>query len=670
VWFVDLSRLRDGNAILSEVASIIGIRLPDADEAVATVTRHLNAHPARLVLDNCEHLLDDVADLVPRLLRACPSLSILATSREPFSLSFEMSYRLPSLDVPAGSVATLEEALHYSALRLFLARTKSEREAWLVTSSSLAKIGTLCRQLDGIPLAIELAASRVSTLGLDMLLGELTKGLTLSGKRDFPERHQTMTATIAWSYDLLDATEQAVLRRLSVFGGSFSLDVAQRVCADDELPAYTIVDACHRLAQKSLIVVEYGEAMRYRLLGAIRAFGEGRLSPDEAGVLHAKYIGWLRDLADAVHHHTSGLAMESLVANFDNVRAGVDRCIERGGDDDIRDAAAIAGGLRRLWPETNRNRELKGYVEYLLARIKPETHPDLGARLLLAACVYTSQRDFPAHLDRMIPVLVADGDQKAAAAMLSRLATYQVRSGDRAGANRSLRDAFVHLKDIDPAVHRAYWIALLDRAWVSCAQGDVAQARADLRQLATYLNDDTDPGGAERSRLQLIEAAVAFVAGERFEAIALLESMLEHSARWSAYSTFEIRTNLAWCQTAVGNSDAVLHLVRMLLREFPDIDLSPNHDGDFLVLIPAAAVAVVHGRARLGAVILGHCTHHWLTGRAPLATEAPAYDKLVDLVNAHFSTDELTELFAEGAALLPATALEYVRTDRLFAPAS
>jgi predicted ATPase/DNA-binding XRE family transcriptional regulator len=667
-WFVDLSRLRDGKTILSELASVLGIRLPDTEDAFTIVVRHLNAHPARLLLDNCEHLLDDLADLVARLLQSCSLLSILATSREPLSLSFEILFRLPSLDVPSDPVTALEDALEYSALRLFLARTESGRAPWLVKSSSLEKIRNLCRQLDGLPLAIELAASRVSTLGLDMLLGKLTKGLTLSGKRDYPERHKTMTATIAWSYDLLDPTEQALLRRLSVFAGSFSLDDAQRVCSDNELAAYTIIDACHRLAQKSLIVVDDGEPTRYRLLGAIRSFGEARLSTNERQALYLTYIRWLRELSDSVHQHASGFAIDSLFADFDNVRAGIDRCLERGGEDDLLDAAAIAGGLRRLWSRTNRNRELKHYVDYLLAQIDSERHPHHFSRLLLAACLYTPQPDFPALLARTIPVLAADGNHAEAASMLAQLATYQVRNGDIEDANRSLRDSFEFLRDIDPAVHRAYWTFLLYRAWVSCAQSDVEQASADLRQLATYLNDSTDPDGSERARSQLVEASVAFVRGDRVYAISLLDSMLERSATWSAFSAFEIRINLAWCHTALGNSDIVLQLVRTLLRDSPDTALSPNDDGDFLILIPAAAAAANYNKARLGAVILGHCKHHWLKGRAPLATEAPTYEKLLDSVKGHFSTDEMNELFDEGAALLPKTVFDAVRTDSLFAP--
>ena len=275
-------------------ASILGISAINTDDAWSAVTHYLEAHRARLVLDNCEHLVDDVATLVPRLLQACPSLSILATSREILSLSFEVPYQLQALDVPEGGVATVEEALDYSGMRLFLARAESDRATWLHKPSSLGKVGQLCRQLDGIPLAIELAASRIATLGLDMLLKDLASGLALSGKRDFPDRHQTMAATIAWSYDLLDAAEQALFRRLSIFAGTFTLDVVQRVCSDSAvLPSFAIVDACHRLAQKSLIVVADSDPVRYRLLNCIRAFGESRLSAGERDTLQSNYTQWV-----------------------------------------------------------------------------------------------------------------------------------------------------------------------------------------------------------------------------------------------------------------------------------------------------------------------------------------------------------------------------------------
>lgn len=389
LWFLDLSRLRQGNSIVLELASILGISAINTDDAWSAVTHYLEAHRARLVLDNCEHLVDDVATLVPRLLQACPSLSILATSREILSLSFEVPYQLQALDVPEGGVATVEEALDYSGMRLFLARAESDRATWLHKPSSLGKVGQLCRQLDGIPLAIELAASRIATLGLDMLLKDLASGLALSGKRDFPDRHQTMAATIAWSYDLLDAAEQALFRRLSIFAGTFTLDVVQRVCSDSAvLPSFAIVDACHRLAQKSLIVVADSDPVRYRLLNCIRAFGESRLSAGERDTLQSNYTQWLLELSEAMHYNRPGLSIASLVNNFDNVRAEVDRCLKRGGERDVLDAAAIVGGCRRLWIVTKRRRELKRYVEHLLARLDSDSHPHLASRLLLAMSTY------------------------------------------------------------------------------------------------------------------------------------------------------------------------------------------------------------------------------------------------------------------------------------------
>jgi predicted ATPase/DNA-binding XRE family transcriptional regulator len=664
-WFVDLARLRDGNAILSELASVLGVAVADAGDAYAAVAKYLNARPSqRLLFDNCEHLLDDVADIVGRLLHSCPLLNILTTSREPLSLAFETSYRLPSLDVPSGRVASLEQALDFSALRLFLARTESDRAAWLETPRSLEKVGKLCRQLDGIPLAIELAASRVATLGLDMLLAEITRGLTLSGRRGYPERQRTMSATIAWSYDLLDATERAVLRRLSVFAGSFSLDIAQRVCADDEIPAYTIVDACHRLAQKSLIAVEHGDPMRYRLLSAIRTFGESQLSPKERDATRREYTRWLLELSA----WKDRFPRASIAANFDNVRAGVDRCLELGGDEHLLDAATIISGLWLAWYESNRAGELKHYLQSLLGRVDPERHVRLVSRLLMAVCACSTPQELPAASARAVRALVAAGDRSGAAAILRRLATIQFRNGDIEASDRSLHDAFEFLSDVDPSTNSYYWDCLLARAWHSCARGDVLRSSADLRELATYLDAGADASRRDRHSFQAVAADVAFVGGDARKAIALLEVELNDLDGLTLAHRFNVRHNLAVYHTVLGDGAIALEFVRSMLEDIADSAWSPIVEVFHDILMPVATLAAVHRNMRLAAVLLGHCRIHLFGEREIWATEAPLHEMLLTMLNAHFSTGELNELCAEGAALHPESVFDYVRADSLFAP--
>lgn len=663
-WFVDLSRVRDGDAILAELGSSLGIGATEADAAFASVVRYLNAHSCNLLLDNCEQLLDGLADLVTRLLQACPRLKILATSREPLSLSFEKSYRLPSLHVPSGRIANLEQALEYSALRLFLARTGSDRAAWLHTSRSLEKVGKLCRQLDGIPLAIELAASRVATLGLDMLLTDLAKGLTLSGKRDSPERHRTMTTTIAWSYDLLDATEQAVLRRLSVFAGSFSLDVAQRVCADAEIPAYGIVDACHRLAQKSLIVVEHGEGVRYRLLSAIRSFGEARLLPDELDAARRNHRRWVLELSE----WKGTFPLATIRPNFDNVRACVDRCLELGDDESILNAAAIVSSLWLVWYETSRTAELKHYVEALLSRVDAEKDVRLASRLLTAVCACSTPRELPAATARAVGALVAAGDRPRAGSILGRLANTQFRSGNVEAANRSLHEAFEFLSGADVSSSAYYRECLMGRAWQSCAQADVARANADLREFARYLDASACPSRQDRHSFRVVAADVAFVEGDARKAVSLLEVELDDLNGLSPGRRFQVRHNLAVYHAVLGATEIASRLVRTVLEDVADSEWSPIFEAFYDILLPAAAVAAVYERIRLATIIMGHYTHHVLKGREIWATEAPLCEMIVAMLRDRLSPAEMDELLAEGAATLPENILTYVQADSVFAP--
>ncbi len=248
------------------------------------------------------------------------------------------------------------------------------------------------------------------------------------------------------------------------------------------------------------------------------------------------------------------------------------------------------------------------------------------------------------------------------------LANYQFRSGDIEAARRSLGDAFEFLRDVDPAQNRQYWNCLMDRAWMSCAQGNITQASADLQLLATYLNDGTDPGRRERCKVQIVAAEIAFVCGDMPKAISLLSLELETSDSWTAVYKFQILTNLAVYHAVSGNGNTALQLTRTVLEEFGDRDWSLVSEEYQYILVPAAAAAVVHDRARLGAIILGHWKHYWLNGRVILATEAPAYEKVLELLRTQFSTDEMNQLFDAGAAVLPESVLEYVRSDRLFAP--
>ena len=228
-WFIDLLPVRGGNFVMSQIALRLDVPA-EGDDGLPGIIRRVRSRHALLVIDNCEHVVADVASVVEKLFQSCPLLTVLTTSREALRLSAELAYRLPSMDATVAS-------------DLFVTRVQQGDPTWSVDAERLAVVADICRNLDGIPLAIELAASRVSTLGLETLRGRLKSGITMTGSRDQPARHQTMNATIAWSYDLLSDVEALLFRRLSVLIGGFTLEAAEQLGSDESLPVQAIADA-------------------------------------------------------------------------------------------------------------------------------------------------------------------------------------------------------------------------------------------------------------------------------------------------------------------------------------------------------------------------------------------------------------------------------------------
>ncbi|HUC24462.1 MAG TPA: LuxR C-terminal-related transcriptional regulator [Streptosporangiaceae bacterium] len=284
--FVELSEVRQPEHVVPRVAAAVGVHEERGRPLIDTLADSLRHRKAILVLDNCEHLVNACAALCKHLLASSPGLQIVCTSREPLRVAAEAVWQVPPLALPAvvpppGDPDGLAELCDVDAVRLFATRAAAATPAFTLGPANAAAVATICRALDGLPLAIELAAAWVRVLSVDQIAARLDRRLALltSADRSVPARQQTLRATFDWSYDLLSGPEQIMLRRLSVFPG-WSLDMAEKVCADDSLPAADIVDLLTALADKSLIELEpevLGEA-RYRLLETVREYAAGWLA--------------------------------------------------------------------------------------------------------------------------------------------------------------------------------------------------------------------------------------------------------------------------------------------------------------------------------------------------------------------------------------------------------
>jgi non-specific serine/threonine protein kinase len=279
-WFVELASLSDPNLVPSTIASTLGLKLGDAN-STESVARSIGTTRLLLVLDNCEHVIEAVASLAETLVRQCPRLTILATSREVLRIGGEFIYRVPPLDVPDVEQAKVDHIRSHSAVALFIARTELLDPIVLPRADNLPMIASICRHLDGIPLAIEFAAARAATLGIEAVHAELRNRFALltTGRRTAVSRHKTLRATLDWSYELLPAKERELLCRLSVISGSFGLQAAQALAGSGlDGGELAVAERIINLVDKSLVMPDRTDAGRWRLLETTRAYAADKLS--------------------------------------------------------------------------------------------------------------------------------------------------------------------------------------------------------------------------------------------------------------------------------------------------------------------------------------------------------------------------------------------------------
>ena len=281
-WLVELAPLADPALLPQTIAHVLGIRESSSHSIMSLLTDYLRAKELLLILDNCEHLVEACAQLVDTLLKACPHILILASSREALGISGEISFRVPSLSTPdARRLPPFGTLTQYEAVQLFIERAEVAQPGFNVTKENAPAIAQICSRLDGIPLAIELAAARVRVLNVEQISGRLDNRFRLltGGSRTAMPRHQTLRALIDWSYDLLPEAEQALLGRLSVFAGGWTLEAAEAICSGDGIEPDEILDLFIQLENKSLVNSDHAQNSepRYHLLETIRQYARGKL---------------------------------------------------------------------------------------------------------------------------------------------------------------------------------------------------------------------------------------------------------------------------------------------------------------------------------------------------------------------------------------------------------
>jgi non-specific serine/threonine protein kinase len=355
VWLVDLAPLSDPSLVPQVVASTLGVREQPGRSLPETLSAYLGSKKVLLVLDNCEHLIETCAELAEALLHSCPELRILATSREALGITGEVAWLVPSLSLPdIRRLPDIESLPQYESAHLFVERAAAVKPTFALTEQNAPAVAQVCYRLDGIPLAIELAAARAKVLSVEQIADRLDDSFRLlsAGGRTAMPRHRTLQATMDWSHQLLPDEERALFRRLSVFAGGFTLEAAELACAGEELKRDEVLDLLSHLVDKSLVTArdESGEA-RYRLLETVRQYGQEKLSESgETGQVRGRHAGYYLALAEEAEPELKGAGqvawLERLERERDNLRGAMVWLLERG---ELEETARLGWALWLFW---------------------------------------------------------------------------------------------------------------------------------------------------------------------------------------------------------------------------------------------------------------------------------------------------------------------------------
>jgi predicted ATPase/DNA-binding CsgD family transcriptional regulator len=387
-WLVELGALRDGELLPEVVAEGLGLRDQTVREPAAVLSEYLAPLRLLLVLDGCEHLVDQCAALVRTLLRVAPGLRVLVTSRQSLGVTGERLFPLAPLPVPPEGLQAHEP---YSAVELFLERAQAVERRFALTEANHEAVARLCRRLDGIPLAIELAAGRLRALSVQEIVSHLDdRFLLLAGRsRHRPDRHETLRAAIDWSYQLCSPGERLLWTRLSVFPGDFDLAAVGAVCVDDELPADEVLDLVVGLVDKSILL---REDRRYRLLDTLREFGRLRLGdePERLRRHRDHYLALALRCAAEWCGPDQIAWYERITEEHADVRAALEFCL---GEPRERQAAlALTAALAPVWLACGSLREGRRYLDRAVA-MAGEPGPELARAQVMCAWLATIQGD-------------------------------------------------------------------------------------------------------------------------------------------------------------------------------------------------------------------------------------------------------------------------------------
>ncbi len=647
VWAVELAALADGDLVATETARVLQLPQSRGEPAVQAIAGALRSQSLLLFLDNCEHLLDAVEPLVEAISQTAPQVRILLTSQEPLKIAAEHVYRLGTLSVPTR--AALEDAQASGAVQLFVDRARAVDPGFGLTAGNVAAVAEICARLDGIPLALELAAARVPLLGIDGLRARLDERLQVltGGSRFVLRRHQTLRAALAFSHGLLSAEEQTVFRRVGVFAGSFALETAQEVAADAAIGSWAVLDHLGALVDKSMVVAEGGAIPRLRLLETTRAYALEKLADDgETAVVLGRHARAIATLFSALYEEYWTLSDQVWMARsepeLDNLRAALAWSLRN----DPELAIVLAGDSRPLWLDLALQPEALLHCEAALALVSAATPRRAKGRLwhalgaMLGNARPIESRDAAA---RAVELLRDAADPGTLAAALMNLAQWSTGI-----PTQPQLDALEELRRLVRPQSPTRMQMLLPNASarVNRAAGRYVEARRDYalsREMAAK-RGDTQWENAMQGNV----ADVALIMDDVDGAIAIYRELAERMAPlrdklFYMYALASLATALLFKSEAAAAREALIMAAPLIVR----YDLGARYAAT------AALLAAQEGRLPAAAQLLGYgdaaFDAHGVDAHDP--AELRARDLTAQRLAASATEAEINRWKREGASL-------------------
>ena len=590
VWWIELAALNDPALTAQAVAQTLGIRESFERPAAESLMDYLAERKLLLILDNCEHLRIACAQLTERLLLGSPQLKILTTSREPLGLAGETTFLVPSLSLPDEVPSMLPSDLaRYDAPALFFERAKSVLPSFTATEQNMTAILQVCRRLDGIPLAIELAAARVNVLTVEQIAERLADRFTLltaSNRTAVLPRHQTLRATIDWSYDLLSEKERVLFRRLAVFAGEFTLDAVEAICSGDDLEGAEILDELTRLVNKSLVgaeIVGQPEA-RYHYLEMIRQYALNRLRDSgEEHTLRDRHCDWFLVLAEEARAQWRGPrqkeVFDQLEVEHDNLRAALEWSKQESSSTER--GLRFGSALWRFWEIHGHLREGLRHLTDLLALPNAQARSSARAKALYGAgylsMMQGTEKSFASSetlMSESLAIARELDDPHLIAFGVYGLGILMRYRGDHERAVKQLKQSLTLFRRLGERV--GMYISLFNLAESATARGDYEQAQTLHEESLTLKRAQGDQWSIANSLMSL--AMLARLQGKYEQAIHLIQEGL------ALFEKVGDRTNMAFslleCSIIAavqGHAQLAVQIYAAADRLLEDLGYSKDH---------------------------------------------------------------------------------------------